>query len=521
MPPAQTPSAARTDTRSFHLRVFGCQMNFYDGELIRGAFQRRGWSEVEQADSADLVLFHTCSVREHAEERVHSLLGELKRVKRERPGLVVGVVGCMAEREGAALFEREPHVDIVCGSRHFPGLPDQVERVLGGEERVLELGEADARVDAPVRDLVGRAEGRMAQVAVMRGCDLNCSFCIVPSVRGRVESRPVAEVVDECRRLVDDGVVDISLLGQTIDAYGADLGPKGERPKLGRLLDELAEVDGLERVRLITLHPSYCDEDLADAMARSPQFLRLLPLPLQSGSDRVLRAMRRGYTTDLYRRRIDLLRERMPDLELVSDWIVGFPGETDEDFAASEAAMREFGFLQSYVFQYSPRPGTAAFELADDVPAEVKGARNRRLLDLQHEIARERTPRMVGRASRMLLEKPFERAPEYWLGRIHNGHHAILAHRPGFEAGRAVAVELGGWNGRELLAEARLSPAEEAALAVRAAEQALERAGAAALPTSEPWPEDLLPAGEGKLPGLPLLEAPPESPPGPPGGIEV
>ncbi|MBC8330229.1 MAG: MiaB/RimO family radical SAM methylthiotransferase [Planctomycetes bacterium] len=493
MSPGEPSSGRRSDTRSFHLRVFGCQMNFYDGELIRGAFQRRGWAEADDPESADLVLFHTCSVREHAEERVHSLLGELKRVKRQRPELVVGVVGCMAEREGLELFEREPHVDIVCGSRHFPGLPDQVERVLGGEERVLELGDAAQAVDAPVRDLIGRPAGHMAQVAVMRGCDLHCSFCIVPSVRGRVESRPVAQVVDECRRLVDAGVTDITLLGQTIDAYGADLGPKGDRPKLGRLLDALAELDALERVRLITLHPSYCDQELADAMARSPQFLRLLPIPLQSGSDRILRAMKRGYTTELYRRRVDLLRERMPDLELVSDWIVGFPGESDEDFAASEAAMREFGFLQSFVFQYSPRPGTAAFDLADEVPPELKGARNRRLLELQHQIARERTPRLVGTDSVMMLERPFERDPGLWMGRVRNGHYALLPHRPGYEAGRAVSVRLGGWNGRELLAEDRPTPGQLAALAVRAAELALERATVEGPPPPAPAPGLALP----------------------------
>ena len=456
MPASAAAPSSPPGTRSFHLRVFGCQMNFYDGELIKAAFLRRGYAEAEQPEQADVILFHTCSVRQHAEQRVHSLLGELKRTKRERPEAVIGVVGCMAEREGQELFEREPHVDIVCGSRHFPGLPSQVDRVLGGESRVLEVGEAPAKVDDPVRDLLGRPAGHAAQVAVMRGCDLNCSFCIVPAVRGRVESRPVAEVVAECRRLADDGVTDISLLGQTIDAYGADLGPRGERPKLGRLLDELAAIETLLRVRLITLHPSYCDAELADAMARSPQFLRFLPIPLQSGSDAVLKRMRRGYTLDLYRRRIDLLRARMPDLELVSDWIVGFPGETDEDFQASAAALEEFGFLQSYVFQYSPRPGTAAFDLADDVPAEVKKVRNHRLLELQHRVARERTPHMVGESSRLLLEARSERDPGSWVGRIDNGHRALLPHGEGLEAGRARRVHLVGWNGRELLASTRL-----------------------------------------------------------------
>ena len=441
--------------RSFHLRVFGCQMNFYDGELIRAAFLRRGYVEAAAADQADVVLFHTCSVREHAEERVHGLLGEWKRYKKARPGLVIGVIGCMAEREGRALFEREPHVDIVCGTRHFPALPDHVARVLGGEQRVLELGEAPVKVDLPVRDLGGRARGHSAQVAVMRGCDLNCSFCIVPFTRGRVESRPPAEVVDECRRLAGDGVTEISLLGQTIDAYGADLGRKGSRPQLGHLLDLLAEVPGLLRVKLITLHPAYVDRELAAAMARSPQFYRFLPLPLQSGSDAVLRRMRRGYTLDLYRRRVELLRAALPDLELCSDWIVGFPGESEADFAASAGALREFGFLQSFVFQYSPRPGTAAYELPDDVPAAVKGARNRALLDLQHEVARTRTQRMVGRPGRVLLEGPAEDAAGCWHGRTDNGHRALLPAQPGFAPGQLHEALLDGYDGKSLLAGAR------------------------------------------------------------------
>jgi len=444
--------------RSFHLRVFGCQMNAYDAELIRAAFRRRGWQEATGPEEASLLLFHTCSVRQHAEDRVHSLLGALKRRKEREPDLVIGVVGCMAEREGRELFAREPHVDLVCGTRHFPALPSLVDRVLGGEERVLELGPAPAPVDAPVRDLAGRLAGHSAQVAVMRGCDLNCSFCIVPAVRGRVASRPPAEILEECRRLVDAGVTEISLLGQTIDAYGVDLPGPGRKPRLAELVDALAELPGLRRLRLITLHPAYVTGELAGALARSPQFLRLLPLPLQSGSDRVLRAMRRGYTVDLYRRRVELLRERMPDLELVSDWIVGFPGESDADFAASEAALAEFGFLQSYVFQYSPRPGTVAAGLPDDVPPAVKGARNRRLLDFQHVQARERTAAMVGGRSRLYLEEEvvgatgLDQGGRAWRGRIQNGHMALLPHREGLATGSLVDVELAGWNGRELLA---------------------------------------------------------------------
>ncbi len=462
---APNPSAvpAHDRTRSFHLRVFGCQMNFYDGELIRAAFVRRGYREAADPDGADVVLFHTCSVREHAEERVHGLLGELRRRKRSDPGVIVGVVGCMADREGLELFEREPHVDIVCGSRHFPHLPSFVDRVRGGEERVLEVGAARAAVDQPLRDLAGRPHSWSAHVAVMRGCDLNCTYCIVPSVRGRVASRPPQEIVDEVRRLVDHGVTEVNLLGQTIDAYGRDL-PRDGRPSLGRLLDQLAELEALLRVRLITLHPSYVDSELARAMARSPQFLRLLPIPLQSGSDSVLKRMKRGYDTGLYRKRIDLLKQEMPDLELVSDWIVGFPGESDAEFADSERLMQEIGFLHSFVFQYSPRPGTSAYALDDDVPAATKKERNQRLLELQRRIARQRSARFVGTDSRMLLEQPDRDQPDAWSGRSHNGHPCSVAGAAGYQAGQLLPVHLQA-PGRRGLQALALGPPRPLALA--------------------------------------------------------
>jgi tRNA-2-methylthio-N6-dimethylallyladenosine synthase len=398
-----------------------------------------------------VVLFQTCSVREQAEERVHGLLGELRRRKRENPKMVVGVIGCMADREGQQLFAREPHVDIVCGSRHFPELADMVERVLGGEQRICALGGSPNPVDEPERDLDGFPGGYQAHVAVMRGCDLNCTYCIVPSVRGRVESRPAAGIVAEVKQLVAHGVTEVHLLGQTIDAYGRDL-PREGRPDLALLLDELETVERLQRVRLVTLHPSYVDRRLVDAMARSTKFMRLLPIPLQSGSDVVLKNMKRGYGMDLYRKRIDMLRAAMPDLELVCDWIVGFPGETDADFEQSVAAMEEFQFLQSFVFQYSPRPGTVAFELEDDVPKAVKAARNHRLLDLQRGIARRRTPRLVGSTAGIMLERRSERNPGMWSCRTRNGHYALLEDGADLAAGREVQVDLVDYNGRELIA---------------------------------------------------------------------
>ncbi|MCH2101903.1 MAG: tRNA (N6-isopentenyl adenosine(37)-C2)-methylthiotransferase MiaB [Planctomycetes bacterium] len=447
----------RSDARSFQLRVFGCQMNFYDGELMRASLMARGYTEVASSDQADVVLFHTCSVREGAEERVHGLLGELRRAKRERPDLVIGVIGCMADREGRELFDREPHVDIVCGSRHFPQLDSFIDRVMGGEERVCELGEAHSAVDLPVRDLSGRPAHWSAHVAVMRGCDLNCTYCIVPSVRGRVESRPLVEIVDEVKRLVDQGVTEVHLLGQTVDSYGRDL-PSGERPSLARLLDELAAIDDLMRLRMITLHPSYIDADLANAMARSPQFMRFLPVPLQAGSDRVLKLMKRGYNTSLYRKRIDLLRDRMPDLELISDWIVGFPGETSEDYLESERMLCEIGFLQSYVFQYSPRPGTRAYEIQDNVPAEIKKERNNRLLALQRKVAYAKSPGLVGQTTSTMLEQGAKRHGGHWSGRTTTGHPVVVPDQPGYDAGMQLAIELVEHDGRSLIGKALGEP---------------------------------------------------------------
>ncbi|MFK5955864.1 MAG: tRNA (N6-isopentenyl adenosine(37)-C2)-methylthiotransferase MiaB [Planctomycetota bacterium] len=448
----QTPAAPIQRTRSFKLRVFGCQMNVYDGELMNASLEGRGWTPTENTDEASVFLFHTCSVREQAEERVHGLLGELRRVKKADPNVVIAVIGCMADREGKELFDREPHVDIVCGSRHFPKIADLIDQVIGGEKRVCLLGEAESHVDQEERDLTGRVEDYQAHVAVMRGCDMNCTYCIVPSVRGRVESRSPESIVNEIRRLAEMGVTEVHLLGQTIDSYGRDL-PRGDRPDLAGLLDALEGIDALKRIRMVTLHPSYVDQKLADAMARSTKFMRFLPIPMQSGSDPVLRQMKRGYSVELYRKKVELLRQAMPDLELISDWIVGFPGETDEDFTQSEVAMEEFQFLQSYVFQYSPRPGTTAFNMEDDVPKKLKARRNHRLLEIQRRIAHQRTPTHVGTSSRLLLERESERNPGFWLGRTQNGHYALLPAEPGCKPGLEVPVDLVSYNGKSLVAQ--------------------------------------------------------------------
>src|SRR5262245_39569304 len=395
--------ASPEEAPAVHVVTFGCQMNKYDSLLVEGRFRAHGYRLTEELEAADVVLFNTCSVREHAEERVYSWLGELRAAKARRPELVVGVLGCMAQRAEEEVFARAGHVDLVCGTRKIHRLPELVAEVRARraqslapeEQRLLEVG-TDEEV-AVERSGEVYAGGVAGYLTVMRGCDLNCSFCIVPRVRGRVQSRPVADLLAEARWMVAGGARVITLLGQTVNAYGEDLrapAPGEERgvgragrPALADLLYALEGLAGLERIRLVTLHPSYVTRALARAIAECPKVERFLPLPAQSGSDDVLRRMRRGYTRELYRQRVALLRETVPDIELGSDWIVGFPGESESDFAASVSFLEEIGTFQNYVFQYSPRPETRAYELADDVPDEVKKARNQALLRVSERVA--------------------------------------------------------------------------------------------------------------------------------------
>ena len=445
--------AGKQAGRSVHVVTFGCQMNKYDSLLAEGRFRRAGWRIAGELEDADVVLFNTCSVRDHAEERAWSWIGELKRAKARRPELVVGVVGCMAQRVGEEVFARAGHVDVVAGTRQYHRLPELVDSVLatrGSRALAIEMDDPIAvdRSDEP-------AAGELcAWLTVMRGCDLNCSFCIVPTVRGRVLSRPVEDVVREARWLVDGGARSITLLGQTLNSYGEDFstpapgaprhrGRQG-RPGLADLIYRLQEIEGLRRLRFVTLHPSYVTAELGEAIRDCDKAERFLPVPAQSGSDRVLRAMRRGYTTELYRRRIDLLRERVTDLEVGSDWIVGFPGETEEDYAASERFLEEQAFSASYVFKYDPRPATKAADgMEDDVPEEVKKDRNRRFLAASDRVALGRLSKHVGSRRRTFVEAVGERAPSTLLGRTIHGI-PVAFEGPADLVGGEIDVEITG-----------------------------------------------------------------------------
>ncbi len=421
--------------------TFGCQMNKYDSLLAEGRFKQRGYVTTQTMDDADVVLFNTCSVREHAEERTYSWLGEIKRAKEQRPELVIGVMGCMAQRVEEEVFRRAGHVDLVVGTREFQRLPELVdelrerranpERFAPKERRILatETG-IEVEVDRSQEEYLG---GRHGYLAVMRGCDLSCTYCIVPATRGPVQSRPIEALLEEARWMVSQGAQVITLLGQTVNSYGEDFeapqpgsGAKGlgrqGRPSLADLLRALQELEGLERIRLITLHPAYLTAALAEAIRDCSKVDRFLPLPAQAGSDRILKAMKRGYNKDLYRKRVAMLRELVPDIELGSDWIVGFPTETEAEFQESLAFCDEMDFVVNYIFKYDPRPTTSSAEsLADDVTTEQKKARNQALLAMGEKTGLRRMSAFVGRQVQVFVEGPSKRGGGQVTGRSLHG----------------------------------------------------------------------------------------------------
>lgn len=403
----------------YHLTSYGCQMNKLDSELVETKLQQRGYSAATAEADADVVLINTCSVRQHAEDRVWSKLGKLRIRKRTEPQLVVGVIGCMAQEHKRYMLARMPHIDLIVGPSAFGDIDDTVEKARTRNRELVAqrepartkhevVGAGMVSVDHGIsgdsikRNVKVRPHQSQAYMSIMRGCNMPCSYCIVPTTRGDEISRPIADLVDEANRLVDDGVSEITLLGQTVNAYGRDL--KGQDATLARLLRELHGIPALRRLAFITSHPNFLSPDLIDVLAELPKLSRYLHLPAQSGSNAMLKAMRRGYTVERYKKRIEQLWAKVPDMELHSDFIVGYPGETEEDFEATVALMKELRFSQSYIFKYSPRPGTLSAELVDDVCDAEKNRRNQVLLAVQEELSAEKNQAVVGSTVEVLVE---------------------------------------------------------------------------------------------------------------------
>ncbi|MBV8733418.1 MAG: tRNA (N6-isopentenyl adenosine(37)-C2)-methylthiotransferase MiaB [Solirubrobacterales bacterium] len=421
--------------KRYHLTTFGCQMNAHDSERMKGMLESLGYAESASRDQADLILFNTCSIRERADNRFLAHLGEAARLKREQPERVVGIGGCWAQSVKGEIFARFPFVDVAFG-------PGQVHKLA----EFLTSDSLTAQGYFEFEEFTGRLPGKrerdfQAWVQISVGCNCVCSYCIVPSTRGREVSRPSAELVAEVRQLADDGVREVTLLGQNVNSYGRDL-HRPERITFAELLRQIDAVDGIERIRYTSPHPKDMREDVVRAHAELPSLCQHIHLPLQSGSSAVLKRMRRTYNRERYLDRVSLIREHVPDCAITTDIIAGFPGETAEDFAQTLYVAEQVGYDGAFTFAYSPRRGTEAASLPDQVPHEVKVQRLELLVEVIQRHAHERAQRFVGRELDVLVEGPSRTDPGRLRGRT---THNKVVNFDGLAApGELVGVDITG-----------------------------------------------------------------------------
>jgi tRNA-2-methylthio-N6-dimethylallyladenosine synthase len=420
-------------TRKLYIKTYGCQMNVYDSDRMHASLAAEGYEATDTPQEADLILLNTCHIREKAAEKVYSELGRLRKLKTARPDLRIGVAGCVAQAEGAEILARASMVDLVVGPQAYHRLPAMLRKVASGGRPVeAEFPSEDKFDHLPDPRLSRRAPS--AFLTVQEGCDKFCAFCVVPYTRGAEASRPAAKVEAEARALVGRGVVELTLLGQNVNAYR-----DGDGAGLAGLIARLSGVEGLERIRYTTSHPNDMSEDLIAAHAEAPKLMPFLHLPVQSGSDRILRAMNRRHTADAYLRRVERIRESRPDIALSGDFIVGFPGETEADFTATMDLVEAVGYAQAYSFAYSPRPGTPAADRPTVDPAAVSN-RLQRLQDLLQRQQRAFQQSMVGRILPVLIEKP-GRDPGQMVGKTPY-LNAVHIEGPAELAGSIIMAEI-------------------------------------------------------------------------------
>jgi len=416
-------------TKTYFIRTHGCQMNEHDSERIAGLLEQHGYAKADSPETADLVLFNTCAIRENADNRLYGTLGHMKAMKAQRPELRLAVGGCQVQKDKHLLLEKAPWVDVAFGTFAVEDLPALLEQREATGVPAFEFKEQTERFPAA---FPARREHRFhGWVSISVGCDNSCTFCIVPSVRGPQVSRRLGDVQDEVRRLADDGVVEVTLLGQNVNTYGRDL---DGRPMFAELLRALDAIDGMRRVRFTSPHPHDFTPDVIDAMASSSVVCEHIHFPLQAGSDDVLRRMRRSYRSARYLGWLEQLRAAIPDLAVSTDVIVGFPGETDADFAQTMRVVEEARFDSAYTFKYSIRPGTEAARMPDQVPADIVAARFEQLVALQEGISLERNIEAVGRRFEVLVEGPSRKDEQRVTARTRQNK---IVHLPaeGLEAG--------------------------------------------------------------------------------------
>jgi len=384
--------------RSYEIRTFGCQMNVHDSERISGLLESSGYTPVEQDDTPDLVVFNTCAVRENAANRLYGHLGNLKVTKDEHPGMQIAVGGCLAQKDQDTIVERAPWVDVVFGTHNIGSLPVLLDRSRHNDEAQVELLEALETFPSTLP--TKRESSYSGWVSISVGCNNTCTFCIVPSLRGKEKDRRPGDILAEVQALVDDGAVEVTLLGQNVNTYGVEF---RDRQAFSKLLRATGDIDGLERVRFTSPHPASFTDDVIDAMAETPNVMPQLHMPLQSGSDAILKSMRRSYRSKRFLGILDKVRERIPHAAVTTDIIVGFPGETEEDFQQTLDVVEASRFSMAYTFQYSPREGTPAAEMEDQIPKAVVQERFERLVALQDRIAAEESAKLIGTNQEVLV----------------------------------------------------------------------------------------------------------------------
>ncbi|MGR7002401.1 tRNA (N6-isopentenyl adenosine(37)-C2)-methylthiotransferase MiaB [Yinghuangia aomiensis] len=477
--------------RSYEVRTYGCQMNVHDSERLSGLLEDAGYVRASAGEEADVVVFNTCAVRENADNRLYGNLGHLAPKKAKRPGMQIAVGGCLAQKDRDTIVAKAPWVDVVFGTHNIGSLPALLERARVQEEAQVEILES---LDVFPSTLPTRRESAYAAwVSISVGCNNTCTFCIVPALRGKEKDRRPGDVLAEIEALVAEGVIEVTLLGQNVNAYGSDM---GDREAFSKLLRACGEIDGLERVRFTSPHPRDFTDDVIAAMAETPNVMHQLHMPLQSGSDDVLRTMRRSYRQDRYLGIIDRVRAAMPDAAISTDIIVGFPGETDADFEQTLHVVREARFANAFTFQYSKRPGTPAATMDGQIPKAVVQERYERLVALQDEISWDENKRQVGRTLDVLVAEGEGRKDEATARLSGRAPDNRLVHfdRPaeGVRPGDVVTVEVTYAAPHHLLAEGT----PRAVRRTRAGDAWAKRTGEAAAPAP------------GVLLGMPKIGAP-------------
>ena len=424
--------------KAFYLETFGCQMNVVDSERIVGLLDEIGYRQVEEPEQADLILLNTCAVRDKAVRKAYGHLGRFKPMKERKPDLILGMGGCIAQQEGKQLLEEFSYLDLVFGTHNVHRLPEMVQQVAEKHVRCEETEFLDRETRLQLFPSRTGQEAYTRFVTVMQGCDNFCSYCVVPYVRGREISRPSAEILEEIRELAAQGVREITLIGQNVNSYG--LKEDGELSFAG-LLEQVNAVDGIDRIRFTTSHPKDLSDDLIECFGRLDKLCKHLHLPVQCGSNNILKAMNRGYTRERYLGVVERLRQVCPEIRLSSDIIVGFPGETEADFAETMSLLEKVRYTEIYSFIYSPRRGTTAADMADEMPAEVKQDQFNRMLELQQEISRQTWEADVGTIQEVLVEGESKVGAGQMFGRS-TWNRIVNFAGPAELAGQLVSVKI-------------------------------------------------------------------------------